>query len=171
LNYKVSLFILSVQVKSSLNLFTKHQTPNTKHQTPNTKHQTPNTKHQTPNTKHLKPAEAYILKQSEPYRSIIMHLQMLIEVTVPNTELLFKWSLPFFYVDQRPICYINQTKGYVDLVFWNAAHFTTLTELLVTDKRKRMKSLRYKSLDEIDDVVVIKMVEQAYHFRNEKFLS
>ena len=97
----------------------------------------------------MKPAEAYILKQSEPYRSIMMHLQMLIEVTVPDSELLFKWHLPFFYVDKRPICYINQTKGYVDLVFWNAARFTKHTELLVTDKRKRMKSLRYTTLDEI----------------------
>lgn len=119
----------------------------------------------------MKPAEAYILKQSEPYRSIMMHLQMLIEVTVPDSELLFKWHLPFFYVDKRPICYINQTKGYVDLVFWNAARFTKYTEFLVTDKRKRMKSLRYKTLDEIDDVVVIRMVKQAYTFRAHKFLS
>lgn len=119
----------------------------------------------------MKPAEAYILKQSEPYRSIMMHLQMLVEVTVPDSELLFKWHLPFFYVEKRPICYLNQTKDYVDLVFWNAARFTTYTEFLVTDKRKRMKSLRYKTLDEIDDVVVIEMVKQAYIFRAHKFLS
>lgn len=119
----------------------------------------------------MKPAESYILKQSEPYRSIIIHLQLLIEVTVPDSELLFKWHMPFFYVDNRPICYINQTKDYVDIVFWNAARFTKYTEFLVTDKRKRMKSLRYKSLDEIDDVIVIEILKQAYHYRGFKFLT
>lgn len=119
----------------------------------------------------MKPAEAYILKQSEPYRSIMMHLQLLVEVTIPDSELLFKWHLPFFYVDKRPICYINQTKGYVDLVFWNAARFTKFTELLVIDKRKRMKSLRYTTLNAIDDVVVIEMLKQAYHYREFKFLT
>lgn len=119
----------------------------------------------------MKPAEAYILNQLEPYRSIIMHLQLLIEVTVPNSELLFKWRMPFFYVDKRPICYINQTKDYVDVVFWNAAHFTEFTEFLVTDKRKRMKSLRYKSLEDINDLIVMEMLKQAYHFRDFKFYT
>ncbi|MBA6152789.1 DUF1801 domain-containing protein [Gelidibacter maritimus] len=119
----------------------------------------------------MKPAEAYILKQSEPYRSIIMQLQMLIEVSMPGCELLYKWQMPFFYVENRPICYINQTKDYVDLVFWNAARFTEFTEFLVTDKRKRMKSLRYSTLDEVDDVIVIEMLKQAYRFREFKFLT
>lgn len=119
----------------------------------------------------MKPAEAYILKQSEPYRSIIMHLQLLIDVTVPDNELLFKWHMPFVYVDKRPLCYINQSKDYVDLVFWNAARFTELTEFLVTDNRKRMKSLRYKSVEAIDDEIVIEMLKQAYHFRAFKFLN
>lgn len=119
----------------------------------------------------MKPAEVYILKQSEPYRSIILHVQMLIELTVPDSALLFKWQMPFFYVDKRPICYINQTKDYVDVVFWNAARFTIFTELLVTDKRKRMNSLCYKALNEIDDVVLIEILKQAYHFRAFKFLT
>lgn len=122
-------------------------------------------------TENMKPAEAYILNQSEPYRSIIMHVQMLVEVTIPDGALLFKWHMPFFYVDKRPICYINQTKDYVDVVFWNAERFTEFTEFLVSDKRKRMKSLRYKSLDDIDDTVLVEILKQAYHFRAYKFLT
>lgn len=119
----------------------------------------------------LKPAEVYILEQPEPYRSIIMHVQMLVESTIPTAELMFKWKMPFYYVEQRPICYINQTKDYVDVVFWNAARFTKYTELLVADKRIRMKSLRYRAIEEIDAVVLTELLKQAYHFREYKFLT
>ncbi len=119
----------------------------------------------------MKPAEVYILERHEPYRSIIMHVQMLVESTIPSAELLFKWKMPFYYAEQRAICYINQTKNYVDVVFWNAARFTKFQELLVTDNRKRMKSLRYKTIEDIDEVVLIELLKQAYLFREFKFLT
>ena len=96
---------------------------------------------------------------------------MLIESTIPENVLMFKWKLPFFYVATRPICYINQTKDYVDLVFWNAAHFTKFTELMVKDKRKRMKSLRYKKIEEINETVLIEILKQAYFYKDHKFLG
>lgn len=117
----------------------------------------------------MKPAEDYILSKSEPYRSMLLHLQLVIENTLPDAELLFKWKVPFFYVEKRPICYLNQSKDYVDVGFWNAAHLTVFQEHMTTDGRKMMKSLRYKSLEAINDDVLMAIVKEAYEMRDKKF--
>ncbi|MBQ4822203.1 DUF1801 domain-containing protein [Aquimarina sp. MMG016] len=119
----------------------------------------------------MNPAEAYILKQPEPFKSILLHLQVIVETTVPGVELLYKWRVPFYYVEKSPICYLNVTKGYVDVGFWGAQYFTKHIEKLESDKRKYVKSLRYRTPDEIDDQVLIEILEQAYTFRNEKFIT
>jgi len=119
----------------------------------------------------MKPAEEYILNQSDFFKSLLLHLQVVIENTVPKAVLLFKWKVPFYYVDKAPICYLNVTKGYVDVGFWGAQYFTEYTEHLVSDKRKYVKSLRYRSLSEINDVVLIAILEQAYEHRNKKFIK
>ncbi len=119
----------------------------------------------------MNPAEEYILKQPEPFKSILLHLQVIIETTVPGVELLFKWKVPFYYVGKSPICYLNVTKGYVDAGFWGAQYFTKHVEKLESDKRKYVKSLRYRVQEDIDDQVLIEILEQAHAFRNEKFIT
>ncbi len=119
----------------------------------------------------MNPAEEYILKQSEPFKSILLHLQVVIETTLPDVELLFKWKVPFYYVGKSPVCYLNVTKGYVDVGFWNAQYFTEHLEKLESDKRKYVKSLRYNKIEDIDDHVLIEILEQAYRYRNEKFIT
>ncbi|MDH7444991.1 DUF1801 domain-containing protein [Aquimarina sp. 2201CG14-23] len=119
----------------------------------------------------MKPAEQYILNQPEPFRTILLHLQVIIEATLPEVELLFKWRVPFYYIGKSPICYLNVTKGYVDVGFWNAQYFTKHIEKLESDKRKYVKSLRYRNQDEIDEQVFVEILKQAYVFRNEKFIT
>jgi hypothetical protein len=119
----------------------------------------------------VNPAEDYILKQEEPFRSILLHLQVVIETTLPQVELLYKWKVPFYYIGKAPICYLNVTKGYVDVGFWAGRHFTQHLDILVGDKRKYVKSLRYWRLDEIDHQVLTDILQEAYIFRNEKFIS
>ncbi len=119
----------------------------------------------------MNPAEEYILKQPEPFKTILLHLQVIIETTVPETELLFKWKVPFYYVGKSPICYLNVTKGYVDVGFWGAQYFSKHVEKLESDTRKYVKSLRYRVQEDIDDQVLIEILEQAYTFRNEKFIT
>ena len=117
----------------------------------------------------MKPAENYIINQTEPFRSMLLHLQMVIEHTIPDADLKFKWKIPFYYVGKRPVCYLNQSKDYVDVGFWNAAHLTIHLEQMTTAGRKMMKSLRYKSLEEIDDEILIKILQEAYQIRDNKF--
>ncbi len=117
----------------------------------------------------MNPAENYILKQSEPFRSVLLHLQSVIEHTISNVDLKYKYRIPFYYINGKPFCYLNQSKDYVDLGFWNASSLTKHVELMVTEKRKIMKSLRYKSLEEINNTILIEVLQDAYSVRNEKF--
>ncbi|WP_368662250.1 DUF1801 domain-containing protein [Zobellia laminariae] len=65
----------------------------------------------------MNPAENYILDKPEPFRSILLHLQSVIERTVPQVDLKFKYRVPFYYINGTPFCYLNQTKDYIDLGF------------------------------------------------------
>ncbi|MDG5492663.1 DUF1801 domain-containing protein [Psychroserpens sp. SPM9] len=119
----------------------------------------------------MKPAEAYILKQAEPFRSILLHLQMLIEHTFTEAELKYKWRIPCYYFDKRPICYLNQSKDYVDVGFWHSAHLTQYTEYMVSENRKVVRSMRYKTLDAIDDDLFIAILKEVEKHKNKSFLK
>lgn len=118
----------------------------------------------------MNPAETYILKLPEPYKSILMHLQVLIEHTLPQADLLYKWRMPCYYIDKRPMCYINQTKDYVDVGFWHSAHLSKKWDAyLISEKRKVVKSLRYKSLEDINDEIFISILKEVESLKNEGF--
>ncbi|WP_458629141.1 DUF1801 domain-containing protein [Winogradskyella sp. PC D3.3] len=110
----------------------------------------------------MNPAETHILNQPEPFKSIFMHLQVLIEHTLPEADLLYKWRMPCYYMGKRPMCYINKTKNYVDVGFWHSAHLSKQWDAyLVSEKRKVVKSLRYKTLDDIDDTIFISILKEV----------
>ncbi|MDC6387126.1 DUF1801 domain-containing protein [Maribacter sp. PR1] len=119
----------------------------------------------------MNPAENYIFSQPEPYRSILMHLQLVIEKTLPEVSLKYKWNIPCFYVDKSPICYLNAShkKQFVDIAFWNSAHLTKHLDKMVSEKRKVVRSLRFASLEEIDDKVLTEVLEDAYLVRKNGF--
>lgn len=115
-------------------------------------------------------AETYILKQQEPYKSILLHLQILIEHTLPDAVLLYKWCIPCYYINKRPICYLNQTRDYIDVGFWHSAHLSKKWDTyLIAEKRKVVKSLRYKSSGDIDDVVFISILKEIETLKDESF--
>jgi hypothetical protein len=96
----------------------------------------------------MKPAEEFILNQPEPFKSILMHLQILIERHFSEVVLTYKWKLPFYYLDDKPFCYLNplKKKGYVDVGFWVSTCLTKYNEFLISENRKVVKSLRYFSI-------------------------
>lgn len=117
----------------------------------------------------MKPAEGYILNQPEPFRSILMHLQLMIENAVPETVLQFKWKVPFYYLNNKPFCYLNVTKGYVDVGFWDSSCLAKYDEFLVSKGRKFVKSLRYFSLDEIDQEILFLILEEVKKVNQQRF--
>jgi hypothetical protein len=118
----------------------------------------------------MKPAEAYILNQLEPYRSIMMHLQAVIIHALPDAQLKYKWRIPCYYLEKRPVCYINQSKDYVDVGFWHSAHLSKkFDSYLVSEKRKIVKSLRYKTLEEIDDEILGAILKEVERHKDKSF--
>ena len=119
----------------------------------------------------MNPAEEYILVQPEPSRSILLHLKAIIESSVPGVEMKYKWHIPCFFVGKSPICYLNAVpkKKYVDVAFWNSAHLTKHLDKMITENRKVVKSLRYTTLEEINDTILVAVLEEAYSKRQKGF--
>ena len=117
----------------------------------------------------MNPAEEYILNQHEPFRGILLHLQSVIERTIPEVDLKYKYRIPFYYINGKPFCYLNQAKDYVDLGFWHANHLRVHLDKMTTKGRKMMKSLRYTALDEIDNKVLTAVLQDANSVREKGF--
>lgn len=119
----------------------------------------------------MKPAEEYILNQPEPFRTVLLHLQILIEANFPEVELQFKWKIPFYYLNEKPFCYLNPSKkkGYVDVGFWLSTHLTKYNEFLISENRKVVKSLRYTSIDSINKEVLIAVLDEAHQLKDKGF--
>ena len=119
----------------------------------------------------MNPAENYILNQPEPYRSILLHLQMMIESTLPEVELKYKWNIPCFYIGKSPICYLNAShkKQFVDIAFWNSARLTKHLTVLISEKRKVVRSLRYFTLEDINNAILTDVLKDAYSVRQNGF--
>jgi len=117
----------------------------------------------------MNPAEAYILKQEEPYKSILLQLQSIILAIAPEAELLYKWRIPFYYNIGIPICFLNQSKDYVDFAFWHRKRLTEYNEHFVTANRKEITSLRYKTVDDINDEVVVYVLQKQIEINTNPF--
>jgi hypothetical protein len=117
----------------------------------------------------LNPAEAYILKQAEPYKTILLHLQAIIEAVAPNCKLLYKWRIPFYYNNGIPLCFLNQSKDYVDLAFWHFDQMDEYIEYFTIANRKSIRSLRYKSVEEINDEVVVYVLQKQLEIKTNPF--
>ncbi len=102
-----------------------------------------------------------MLNQQEPFRSMLLHLQLVIEQTIPDLELKFKYKIPFYYSNGKPFCYLNVTKGYVDVGFWKGSELKKNKHFLTVDSRKMIKSLRYKTLEEINNEVLKSVLKEV----------
>jgi len=119
----------------------------------------------------MKPAEAYILNQEEPFKSILVHLQVLIEQNFPKVDLQFKWKIPFYCLNGNPFCYLNPSKkkGYVDVGFYGNCEFEKYQEHLIAEGRKQVRSLRYTSIEDIDAEILIYILTYANENKEKGF--
>ncbi|WP_299009041.1 DUF1801 domain-containing protein [uncultured Tenacibaculum sp.] len=114
----------------------------------------------------MKPAEEYILKQPEPFKSVLLHLQVLIEGNFQNLELKYKWKIPVYYMNGKQLCYMNASykKGFVDVGFWAKGILQDFDAFLVSEGRAVVKSLRYSSIEEINEEILLQVIgEVAKH--------
>lgn len=112
----------------------------------------------------MKPADLYILNQPEQYRSIFLHIIAVVENTLPEVTLEYKWTVPYFYYKKKPFCYLNASHKhqFVDVGFAKGFHLKKNLDHLIADNgRNTVKSLRYKSLEAIDNDVMISVIREA----------
>lgn len=119
----------------------------------------------------MKPAEEYILKQPEPFKSILLHLQLLIENNCTDVELEYKWKMPVYYVNGHQLCYLNAShkKGFVDVGFWAKGILRDFETYLVSEGRAVVKSLRYTSVEDIDEEIFLQVVEEVTKHNHKGF--
>lgn len=119
----------------------------------------------------MKPAEEYILKQPEPFKSILLHLQLLIENNCTDVELKYKWKMPMYYVNGHQLCYLNAShkKGFVDVGFWAKGILQDFETYLVSEGRTVVKSLRYTSVEDIDEEIFLQVVEEVAKYNHKGF--
>lgn len=119
----------------------------------------------------MKPAEEYILKQAEPYQSILLHLQLLIEHEFPDVELKYKWRIPVYYLHEKQLCYLNVSakKGYVDVGLWVSDKLKSYDDYLVSEGRKVVKSFRYFSLEDINAEVLLEVLHEVAKIKGKEF--
>jgi hypothetical protein len=100
--------------------------------------------------------DAYILRQPEKYQSMLLHLISVVNQTVPDLDLLFKWGIPYFYYKKKMFCYLapNHKKGFVDIGFARGFQLKRNQEFLVFQNRNTVKSLRYFSLETIENSIL-----------------
>ena len=106
----------------------------------------------------MNPAENYILNQPEPFKSILLQLQIIFESTIQNLDLKYKWKIPYYYLQEKPFCYLNVSKGYVDIGFRYGEYLSEYDNHFISEKRTSFKSLRYFSIDEIDAKILTKVL-------------
>jgi len=111
----------------------------------------------------VNPAESYIVNQPELFREILLYLQLVVERTIPELELKYKYKIPFYYLNGKPFCYFNAShkKEFVDVGFCIGNRIQVHKEYLVTENRKKMASLRYKSIKEVDNQVLEEVIQYA----------
>lgn len=111
----------------------------------------------------MKPTETYILSQPEKYQAMMLHVLAVLEQELSEYELLFKWGIPYLYYKKKPFCYLapNHKKGYLDVGFAKGFEMKRNQEVLVAENRNTVKSLRYFSIESINNVVLIDVIKEA----------
>lgn len=112
----------------------------------------------------MNPAENYILNHPEPYRSTMLYIRSVILKTLPNVEEKYNYSISFYHYNKKPICYLNILKGThcVDVAFVKGSILhEQFPELKDYNNRKFVRSLQYNSLENIDELLLISVINAA----------
>ena len=112
----------------------------------------------------MNPAEEYILRQPEPYQSVMMHVRSIILRNLDHIEEKYSYSVPFYHYRKKPFVYVNILKGqqFVDVAFVKGAQLeSNFPQLQNYNNRKYVRSLQYRSLEDIDELLLIEVLRAA----------
>ncbi|WP_347922406.1 DUF1801 domain-containing protein [Pontimicrobium sp. SW4] len=112
----------------------------------------------------MKPVEDYILRQEEPYQSIILYVRSVILKTLPEVKERYSYKIPFYNVDKKPMLYLNILKGtnFVDVAFVQGILLEKDFPILKDyNNRKQVRSIQVKSLEEFDELEFVNLLKAA----------
>jgi len=111
----------------------------------------------------MKPTEAFILRQPEQYQAMILHVLSVVEQELSQSELLFKWGIPYVYYKKKPFCYLapNHKKGFLDVGFAKGFQLKRNQNELISENRNTVKSLRYFSIEETNNNILKDVILEA----------
>lgn len=110
----------------------------------------------------MNPAEQYILKQKEPFQSIMLYVRSVILRTLPNVDEKYNYSIPFYHYNKKPFCYFNILKhtNFVDIAFVKGRLLKEQFPVLMDyNKRKNVRSLQYENLESVNEEELIAILE------------
>ena len=112
----------------------------------------------------MKPVDEYFINQKEPYQSIMLYVRNVILNTVPKIEETYSYKIPFYNFNKKPMVYLNILKGknYVDVAFVQGVLLEDKFPILKNDnKRKQVRSIQLKSLEDLDYENFIELLHTA----------
>jgi hypothetical protein len=107
----------------------------------------------------MSPVDYYILDQPKELRHVIKKLRELILSASPFIEEKLVYKIPFFYGVKR-IFYINSQNNWVDLGFCDG-YLLGENKILQTKNREQVKTIRFFSVTEINDDIVLPIIHEA----------
>jgi len=107
----------------------------------------------------MSPVEIFILEQPENLKPIIKKLRGLILSASPFMAEKLVYNIPFFYGKKR-IFYINPKENWVDLGFCEG-YLLGENPVLQTKNRTQVKTICFKSIQEIEDEIVLPIIHEA----------
>lgn len=112
----------------------------------------------------MKPVDEYFINQKEPYQSIMLYVRSVILNTLPKVEERYSYKIPFYNIEKKPMIYLNILKGkdYVDVAFVQGVLLEKEFPVLKNDnKRKQVRSIQLKSLEDLDQENFIELLHAA----------
>lgn len=112
----------------------------------------------------MKPVDNYFFNQKEPYQSIMLYVRSVIFKTLPDVVERYSYKIPFYNIGKKPMLYLNILKGrnYVDVAFVQGILLEEKFSVLKNDnKRKQVRSLQVKSLEDFDELEFVELLKEA----------
>jgi len=112
----------------------------------------------------MKPVDNYFFNQKEPYQSIMLYVRSVILKTLPDVVERYSYKIPFYNIGKKPMLYLNILKGrnYVDVAFVQGILLEEKFSVLKNDnKRKQVRSLQVKSLEDFDELEFVELLKEA----------
>ncbi len=112
----------------------------------------------------MNPTEQYIKNKKEPYQSIMLYVRSVVFKTLPTVKENYKYKVPYYTYNNKALVYLNILKGtnYVDVAFVQGILLEEKYPLLKNNnKRKQVRSLQVKSLEDFDELLFVQLIKDA----------